>query len=93
MSRTKEREEIVFSWPKREKKSFAKVMLAVGAITLTVYTAVSVVLAWFAGEQPNEALTYSVFAYWGVEGGWTALLKINERKASQPPEEKGEKHP
>lgn len=88
--------EVIFRWPAKEKKSFAKIMLTVGAVTLTLYTLTALLLAWLAGEQPNDALTYSVFAYWGIEGGWTALLKINERKSAnedKPTDEKGDEHP
>lgn len=74
---------------KADKVKFTKLMLSLGAIVMTGYVAVCLVLAWRAGEQPNDALTYALFGYWGVEGGWTMLIK----KAEKADDRKGEDHP
>ena len=74
---------------KADKVKFTKLMLSLGAIVMTGYVAVCLVLAWRAGEQPNDALTYALFGYWGVEGGWTMLIK----KAEKTDDRKGEDHP
>lgn len=75
-----------------KKLRYMKTMLIVGNITMTVYVVVSLLLAWLAGEQPADALTYAVFGYWGIEGGWSALIKITESKqkdkTEQPPEDR-----
>ena len=46
---------------KADKVKFTKLMLSLGAAMMTVYVAVCLVLAWRAGEQPNDALTYALF--------------------------------
>ena len=74
---------------KADKVKFTKLMLTVGAVTMTIYVAVCLVLAWRAGEQPNDALTYALFGYWGIEGGWTMLIKKSEKAEGR----KGEEHP
>lgn len=74
---------------KANKVKFTKLMLSLGAAVMTVYVAVCLVLAWRAGEQPNDALTYALFGYWGVEGGWTMLIKKAEKAESS----NGEEHP
>ena len=74
---------------KADKVKFTKLMLSLGAAMMTVYVAVCLVLAWRAGEQPNDALTYAMFGYWGVEGGWTMMIK----KAEKTDNMKGEDHP
>lgn len=74
---------------KADKVKFTKLMLSLGAAMMTVYVAVCLVLAWRAGEQPNDALTYALFGYWGVEGGWTMMIK----KAEKTDNMKGEDHP
>ena len=74
---------------KADKVKFTKLMLSLGAIMMTGYVAVCLVLAWRAGEQPNDALTYALFGYWGVEGGWTMMIKKSEKAEGR----KGEEHP
>ena len=74
---------------KEDKVKFTKLMLSLGAIVMTGYVAVCLVLAWRAGEQPNDALTYALFGYWGIEGGWTMMIK----KAEKTDDRKGEDHP
>lgn len=74
---------------KSDKIKFTKLMLTLGAILMTVYVAVCLVLAWRAGEQPNDALTYALFGYWGIEGGWTMLI----RKAEKAESRNGEEYP
>ena len=74
---------------KADKVKFTKLMLSLGAAVMTVYVAVCLVLAWRAGEQPNDALTYALFGYWGIEGGWTMLIK----KAENTESVKEEEHP
>lgn len=74
---------------KSDKIKFTKLMLTLGAALMTVYVAVCLVLAWRTGEQPNDALTYALFGYWGIEGGWTMLIK----KAEKTDDRKEEDHP
>ena len=74
---------------KADKVKFTKLMLSLGAIVMTIYVSVCLVLAWRAGEQPNDALTYALFGYWGIEGGWTMLIKKSEKAEDR----KGEEHP
>lgn len=78
--------DIEVKWTKREKKSFMKRMLTLGCIVLTAYTAFTMAICWRVGTTPPDALTYSLFAFWGIEGGWTTLLKVNERKAAKADE-------
>ena len=74
---------------KADKVKFTKLMLSLGAVLMTAYVAVCLVLAWRAGEQPNDALTYALFGYWGIEGGWTMMIKKSEKAEDR----KGEEHP
>ncbi len=83
---------INISWTKRQKMRYMKKMLLAGTLTLTIYTVASLVLAYHAGTTPPDALTYALFGFWGIEGGWSALIRVAESK-EKGTEAKAEDHP
>lgn len=58
-------------------------MLTYGCILLTAYTAMTMVLCWHACTVPPDALTVSLFSFWGVEGGWSAWIRVSEKKEKE----------
>lgn len=79
--------------PKRKRMRFVSKMLTFGCIVLTAYTAVTMVLCWHASTTPPDALTYALFGFWGVEGGWSALIRVSEKKSEKTETTEGEEHP
>lgn len=78
---------IILRIPKRKQMRFVSKMLTFGCIVLTAYTAVTMVLCWHAMTTPPDALTYALFGFWGVEGGWSALIRVSEKKQKEETDE------
>ena len=81
---------ISWSGPGRARKRarFLKKMLFFGCLTLTGYAAAVMVLCWRTETLPPDALTFALFGFWGIEGGWSALLKKGEKREEDEREEK-----
>ena len=37
--------------------------------------------------------TNALFGFWGVEGGWSALIRVSEKKSENTETTEGEEHP
>ena len=59
--------------------SFTRLSVIFVFVQVTVFTAVVLFYSWFEKQVPGE-LIVSFFAWFGLEGGALALLKIDERK-------------
>ena len=72
---------------KRQKVKFTKLMLAAGALMLSLYSLAVLVICYRTGQLPPDTLTISFFGYWAIEGGWSMLIKTAEiRQQKQTPE-------
>lgn len=85
--RLSKEDDIILRIPKRKQMRFVSKMLTFGCIVLTAYTAVTMVLCWHAMTTPPDALTYALFGFWGIEGGWSALIRVSEKKQKTGEEE------
>lgn len=82
-----EKEGISLFIPKRKRMRFVSKMLTFGCVMLTAYTAVTMVLCWHAMTVPPDSLTIALFSFWGVEGGWSALIRVSEKKEKEEADE------
>ena len=60
--------------------SFSKFSILFVFVSVLAFTVLVSCLAWRNHEQVPDALIVSVFAWFGLEGGALALLKVNQRK-------------
>jgi len=59
--------------------SFTKMSVIFVFVQVTIFTAIILAFSWFEKAVPGE-LIVSFFAWFGLEGGALALLKIDSRK-------------